>query len=265
MTARDLQTRLDRLASPQDAVFLQRFFKTGPGEYGEGDRFLGIRVPVLRKLAREARDLPLNQAVRLLHSPLHETRMLALLILANRMPRAADDVRRDIYDCYLDNTAHINNWDLVDVTSPHVVGAYLADRDRQVLDRLARSESLWERRIAIVSTHWFIRHGEFADTVRIAGQLLTDEHDLIHKAVGWMLREVGKRDASVLHAFLRPHGPRMPRTMLRYAIERFPEDVRQAYLADRIKQGRRPRRPSCGANHLVFQASDTLAPLAREP
>ncbi|MGA2496685.1 MAG: DNA alkylation repair protein [Tepidisphaeraceae bacterium] len=234
MTARELQSRLKRLARPKDAVFLQRFFKTGPGEYGEGDRFLGIRVPVLRKLAREACDLPLGQTLRLLHSPFHEARMLALLILANQMPRAADNVRRDIYDCYLDNIAHINNWDLVDVTSPHVVGAYLADRDRRVLDRLARSPSLWERRIAIVSTHWFIRHGEFHDTIRIAGLLLNDTHDLIHKAVGWMLREVGKRDASVLHGFLGQHCRRMPRTMLRYAIERLPENIRSEYRAGRI-------------------------------
>ena len=231
MTARDLQSRLDCLASPKDAVFLQRFFKTRPGQYGEGDRFLGIRVPVLRKLAREARDLPLGQTVRLLHSPFHEARMLALLILAGQMPRAAEAVRRNIYDCYLGNTAHINNWDLVDVTSPHVVGAYLADRDRCVLDRLARSRSLWERRIAIVATHWFIRHAEFADTIRIASQLLSDEHDLIHKAAGWMLREVGKREASILHGFLRQHCRQMPRTMLRYAIERFPENVRRDYLA----------------------------------
>jgi 3-methyladenine DNA glycosylase AlkD len=230
MTSRDLQSRLEHLASPKDAAFLQRFFKTGPGEYGEGDRFLGIRVPVLRKLAREARDTSLDQIVRLLHSPFHEARMLALLILAGRMPGAAADVRTQIYDAYLANTAHINNWDLVDVTSPHVVGAYLADRDRRVLDRLARSRSLWERRIAIVSTHWFIRHGEFDDTLHIARLLLRDGHDLIHKAVGWMLREVGKRDASALHGFLREHCRQMPRTMLRYAIERLPLRSRRAYL-----------------------------------
>jgi 3-methyladenine DNA glycosylase AlkD len=217
-------------ANAEDAVFLQRFFKTAPGQYGAGDRFLGIRVPVLRQLAREHAELTLEQSIELLHSPYHEARMLALLILASSFARSDERARAQIYDAYLANAKFVNNWDLVDLSAPGIVGGYLADRDRSDLTRLARSDSLWERRIAIVATYHFIRANDFDDTLRVASLLLKDKHDLIHKAVGWMLREAGKRDEAAAEAFLLQHYQEMPRTMLRYAIERFPEKRRQAYL-----------------------------------
>lgn len=225
-----LRARVRELSDPEDARFLQRYFKTGPGEYGEGDVFAGIRVPVLRTLAREHGDLPLEDAAELLRSPVHEERLLALLVLVRAHQRGTPERRREIYDLYLAHTRYINNWDLVDSSAEHVVGAQLWEGNRSLLDRLARSESLWERRIAIMATFHFIRRGDFGDTFRIAETLLGDRHDLIHKAVGWMLREVGKRDQPAEEAFLRAHHARMPRTMLRYAIERFPEPLRKAYL-----------------------------------
>jgi len=225
-----LRARLGELADPEDARFLQRYFKTGPGEYGEGDVFIGIRVPVLRGLAREHGDLPLDDAAELLRSPVHEERLLALLILVRAHGRGTADRKREIHDLYLAHTRFINNWDLVDSSAEHIVGAQLWEGDRSLLDRLARSESVWERRIAIIATFHFIRRGHFGDTFRIAETLLDDRHDLIHKAVGWMLREAGKRDQAAEEAFLRAHHRRMPRTMLRYAIERFPEPLRKAYL-----------------------------------
>jgi 3-methyladenine DNA glycosylase AlkD len=226
-----LRARVRELSDPEDARFLQRYFKTGPGEYGEGDVFVGIRVPVLRQLARENGDLPLEDAAELLRSPVHEERLLALLILVRSHQRGTPERRREIYDLYLASTRYINNWDLVDSSAEHVVGAQLWEGDRSLLDRLARSESVWERRIAIMATFHFIRRGDFGDTLRMAETLLGDRHDLIHKAVGWMLREVGKRDQPAEEAFLRAHHARMPRTMLRYAIERFPEPLRKAYLS----------------------------------
>jgi 3-methyladenine DNA glycosylase AlkD len=218
------------LGQSEEAAFLQRFFKTGPGEYGEGDRFLGIRVPVTRKLAREFRALPIDDIERLLHEPWHELRLLAVILLSDRYPSASPREQDAIYRLYLRNTAHINNWDIVDISAPHVVGAHLLHRSRRVLDRLARSRSLWERRIAIIATLRFIREHQFDDTLRIARSLLNDPHDLIHKAGGWMLREVGNRAPARLHEFLDTHAPVMPRTMLRYAIEKLPEESRQQYL-----------------------------------
>jgi 3-methyladenine DNA glycosylase AlkD len=232
-----IQDRLRALGNPSAAAFAARYFKTGPGEYGEGDVFLGIRVPVLRKAAAEYCALPLPGADALLRSPVHEDRLLALLVLTYKFRRADALSRRRIYDLYLRRTKHINNWDLVDVSAPEIIGGYLVDRDRAPLDVLASSARLWERRISIVATAWFINRGEFADTLRIAERLLTDPEDLIHKASGWMLREVGKRDERVLEGFLDRHASVMPRTMLRYAIERLPEVQRQAYL-----KGSRPRR-----------------------
>lgn len=225
-----IHDRLQRLGSPDGARFLQRFFRTGPGEYGEGDRFLGIRVPVLRRLAREYRGLPLDDAAVLLRSPWHEARLLALLLLADAYARGTAQAREAIYRLYLDHTAYVDNWDLVDTSAPHVVGAHLEAGDRGVLEALARSGSLWERRIAIVATQHFIRRGDFGTTLRIAEMLVDDGHDLIHKAVGWMLREVGNRDRAAEEAFLRRHHRTMPRTMLRYAIEKFPPELRQSYL-----------------------------------
>jgi 3-methyladenine DNA glycosylase AlkD len=218
---------------PLRAKHALRFFKTGPGEYGEGDCFLGLDVPTLRGLAREHRALPRRDLTRLLKSRWHEERVLALLILVHQYTRGNAAEREAIYRLYLKHTKHINNWDLVDCSAEHIVGAHLREGDRTTLTRLARSKLLWERRIAILSTYHYIKRSEFGETMRIARLLLNDEHDLIHKAVGWMLREVGKRDQAVEEAFLTRHAARMPRTMLRYAIERFPPARRQRFMAMR--------------------------------
>ncbi len=231
LDARRAQERLRSLGCPQQAAILARFFKTGPGEYGEGDRFIGVKVPVIRKIARECKALPLPEVECLLHSDIHEERLLALVILVGQFEKGDDDSRKRIYDLYLANTCVINNWDLVDLSAPQIVGGYLQNHSRKGLDGLAKSASLWERRIAILATFYFIRHGDFADTLRIAERLLDDRADLIHKAAGWMLREVGKRDVLVLEAFLEKHCRVMPRTMLRYAIERLPEKKRRSYLS----------------------------------
>ncbi len=213
-----------------DAVILQRFFKTGPGEYGEGDRFLGVRVPATRSVARRYGDLPMADTLTLLRSPIHEERLLALIILTQKYRKGTPGEQSEIYREYLNNTRYINNWDLVDASAEHIVGAHLTDRPRRPLHALARSDCLWERRIAIISTFRFIRNGEFDETLKIAEMLVADAEDLIHKAIGWMLREVGKRDRSAEESFLKRYYQRMPRTMLRYAIEKFPEDLRQQYL-----------------------------------
>lgn len=223
--------RLREIGNPEIATHSQRFFKTGKGQYGEGDIFLGIRVPVIRSCVRDYRDLRLDDILELLESHFHEARLLALLIMVSGYASAKDGGGREaIYGAYLDNTARINNWDLVDCSSEHIVGAHLFARDRAPFYRLARSKSLWERRIAVVATFHFIKRGDFADTLSIAGILLHDRDDLIHKAVGWMLREVGKRDIGAEKGFLDRHCREMPRTMLRYAIERFPEEERLSYL-----------------------------------
>lgn len=229
-----IQEDLRALGDPEDAAFLQRFFKTGPGEYGEGDRFLGIRVPVLRKLARTHHTLPIADCLELLHCPIHEARLLGLLILGRAYERGDESLREAIYTLYLDNTTYVNNWDLVDASAAQIVGRHLQDGDTSVLSRLARSELLWDRRIAIIATFHFIKAGAFDGTLQIAALLLRDEHDLIHKAVGWMLREVGKRDHEVAERFLRTHYRQMPRTMLRYAIERFPSGLRQRFLRGEV-------------------------------
>jgi 3-methyladenine DNA glycosylase AlkD len=230
MMLSNVRRRLQEEGDPDDAVFLQRFFKTAPGQYGAGDHFLGIRVPATRKLSREFADLPIADIEKLLHDKWHEARMLALVILVNRFERGDAAERNLIFRTYLANTDRINNWDLVDLSAPGIVGAHLETRSRAVLDKLARSKNLWERRIAIVSTYWFIRRNDFADTLRIATALLGDSHDLIHKAVGWMLREVGKRDERVLEAFLDEHCRAMPRTALRYSLERMSPAKRKRYM-----------------------------------
>ena len=226
-----IRRELKRLASKEIAEHSQRFFKTGKGQYGEGDRFLGIRVPALRELARQHRGVSVEEASRMLESQFHEERLLALFLLVGVFKKADDEGRKAIYELYLASTRFINNWDLVDCSAEHIVGAYLRERDRKPLYDLARSNSLWERRIAIMSTFHFIRHSEFTDTLRIAEILLGDKEDLIHKAVGWMLREVGKRDAEAEEQFLKNHCREMPRTMLRYAIEKFPQPKRRMYLS----------------------------------
>jgi 3-methyladenine DNA glycosylase AlkD len=234
LNARDASQRLRGLACPKQAAILARFFKTGPGQYGEGDSFIGVRVPVTRKLARQFSGLPMGEVESLLHSAVHEERLLALVILVDQFKSADTAQRKRIYELYLANTAWINNWDLVDLSAPAIVGGYLLDRSRKPLRRLAKSSSLWERRISIVATHWFIRRNDFADTLAIAAMLRDDAHDLIHKAVGWMLREVGKRDQAALEGFLNEHCRLMPRTMLRYAIERLAERKRLGYLKGEI-------------------------------
>ena len=216
--------------NPERARVSKSFFRTGKGDYGEGDRFIGVSVPVLRKLAREFSGASERELAGLLKSPWHEERVIALLILVRQYERG-DDARRDaIYRFYLKNIKRVNNWDLVDLTAPNIVGAHLAVRDRGKLRTLARSRVLWERRIAVIATQHFIRNGEFDDTLELAELLLDDPHDLMHKATGWMLREVGKQDVGTLERFLDAHATRMPRTMLRYAIERLPERRRRHYL-----------------------------------
>lgn len=231
MTPADLESRLVELADPAIASQSARFFKTGPGEYGAGDRFRGIRVPALRALVKPARTLSTSDCAHLLHSPWHEDRLLALLLLVDRFRRGKLDERAAIHHVYLDNTRYINNWDLVDCSAEHIVGAYLTGPARECLDALAASPSLWERRIAIMATFHYIKQGDFGTTLRLAERLLDDRQDLIHKAVGWMLREVGKRAPDLARDFLEHHGRAMPRTMLRYAIERLPAAERRAYLA----------------------------------
>lgn len=230
MDFEDIVEDLDELRDPEKARVLSRFFKTGTGEYGEGDIFLGIPVPLQRKIARKYPDLSLDDTHRLLSSKIHEHRLVALLILIFKYRRSDGQGKSEIFNFYLQNTNGINNWDLVDLSAQHIIGDYLLTRNRSLLHKLARSKNLWQRRIAIVATFAFIRTQQFEDTLRIAEVLMPDKHDLIHKAVGWMLREVGKRDEKQLEQFLKKYSGEMPRTMLRYAIERLDERKRKAYL-----------------------------------
>jgi 3-methyladenine DNA glycosylase AlkD len=230
MTAAMMKARLRRFADKEKAEVLRGFFKTGPGQYGEGDLFLGVAVPSVRKVAREFRGAPLEEITKLLPSAWHEERLLALLMLVDRFATGDDGLKTKIYRLYLRNTRYINNWDFVDLTAPNIVGAYLEDKSRKQLYAFARSKDLWKRRISILATFAFIRRNDFVDTLGISELLLADGHDLMHKAVGWMLREVGKRSLSAEEKFLKRHYKTMPRTMLRYAIERFPEAKRQKYL-----------------------------------
>jgi 3-methyladenine DNA glycosylase AlkD len=235
--ATDVRKELQNLADSGKAAILQRFFKTGLGQYGEGDIFIGVMVPQSRQVAKKFSQLPLGEVRTLLYSRIHEERLVALLILARRYSSSASSSREEneeIVKFYLDNIQQVNNWDLVDLSAPNILGAHLMvdnrdDRRRKLLYKLAKSENVWERRIAIVATHHFIRNGDFSDTLQIAEMLLQDRHDLIHKAAGWMLREVGKRDSAAEEAFLEKHCSVMPRTMLRYAIERLPESKRRRY------------------------------------
>src|SRR5207253_1965125 len=229
-----IRAELQELGDPVRATHSLRFFKTGPGEYGEGDKFLGLTVPVMRTLVRKYRALADDAALELLASPWHEERLVALLLLVDGYKHGDERRRQKIHRAYLANARWINNWDLVDSSAEHVVGPHLDAGDISLLEQLARSKNIWERRIAIVSTFHFIKRNEFRPTLRIATILLGDSHDLIHKAVGWMLREVGKRDRKTLDAFLKRHYRQLPRTMLRYAIERHPERTRKRYLAGSV-------------------------------
>lgn len=233
VSLQQLENELQSLGSPEKAAFLSRFFKTGSGQYGEGDQFLGITMPEIRSVVAKYSTLSLHDWEKLLHSPFHEFRMAALIGLMKRFQKSKKDeaVQQAIFEIYLSNLDFINNWDLVDVTCRDIVGAYLLHKDRSILYQLAERSHLWAQRVAIVSTWYFITRNQFSDTIRISELLLSHKHDLIHKAVGWMLREIGKRDELVLEEFLDTHVKQMPRTALRYAIERFPESKRKYYLS----------------------------------
>jgi 3-methyladenine DNA glycosylase AlkD len=232
--AKAARADLKACATAERAAAVARYFKTGKGEYGEGDVFIGVSVPDVRKVARAHDALTLEELDDLLRSRIHEERSLSLFVLTRRFERSkAPDERRAIFELYLSRLDHVNNWDLVDSSAPQIVGGWLASRrDRRLLDRLAGSKHLWSRRVAMLATLQFIRAGESADALRLAEKLLGDDHDLMHKAVGWMLREVGERvSVDTLRAFLRTHAAKMPRTALRYAIEKLPEPERKAWLS----------------------------------
>lgn len=230
----ELKNRLEALSNPIKAKEQQRYFKTGQGEYGEGDHFLGIRVPVLRQMAKEYAELELDDTLQLLQSNIHEQRFVALVLLVQRFCKADSLGRSELYELYCANTAWINNWDLVDSSAPHIVGAYLFERDKGPLFKLACSSSLWERRIALLATFHFIRNNIFTPTLQIAETLINDPEDLIHKGVGWMLREVGKRNLALEEEFLVKYYQGMPRVMLRYAIEKMEEPKRKMYLRGEV-------------------------------
>jgi 3-methyladenine DNA glycosylase AlkD len=232
--AADICSRLQALGDIERARILQGFFKTAKGQYGEGDVFVGLRVPEIRRLAKEYSALPLSETGRLLRSFIHEARLLALLILVRAYAQGNISLRERIYNLYVRNTRFINSWDLVDASAEHIVGAHLRYGDRSPLQALALSDLLWDRRISIMATFHYIKRGEFSETLHIADLLLRDREDLIHKAVGWMLREIGKRDYPTEEGFLKTRYKTMPRTMLRYAIERFSETLRQRYLRGEI-------------------------------
>mgnify|MGYP003966048045 FL=1 len=234
MNHKIIHNDLLQLANEQIAEHSQRFFKTGKGEYGEGDIFLGIRVPLLRKLVKKYRGISIAEVRKLLHSKFHEERLLAVLMLVQLFKSGDESVQKQVYDLYLENTEFINNWDIVDISASNIVGAHLYEKDKAPLYDLVQSKNLWERRIAIISTFYFIRQNEFDDTLKLAEILLNDKEDLIHKAVGWMLREVGKREIEFEEEFLQEHYKIMPRTMLRYAIEKFPETSRKMYLRGEV-------------------------------
>ncbi len=234
MTCKQLQKAMRELANPDIAEHSKRFFKTGEGEYGAGDQFLGIRVGPVRALAKQYKDISLAETLKLLNSSYHEERLLAVILMVKQFEKADEPARKMIYLAYLENTTLINNWDLVDSSAHQIVGGYLLNKKRNPLYKLSRSKSLWERRISIIATLHFIRLSDFEDTLAVAEQLIGDKEDLIHKASGWMLREVGNRHRETLVSFLDEHYSSMPRTMLRYAIEKFQPDIRKAYLAGTI-------------------------------
>ncbi|MBS3089030.1 DNA alkylation repair protein [Candidatus Pacearchaeota archaeon] len=232
-----IQQELKSLANPEKAKLLQKFFKTGKGEYAEGDIFLGIPVPVIRQTIKNYFSLEYQELSELLNSKIHEERLAALLILTKKFKKAKKDHKEKykIHQFYLDNTKNINNWDLVDLSAPNILGEFLlTNQDQSILKHLAKSNNLWEKRIAVISTLAFIKKYKFGETLALSQMLINDEHDLIHKAVGWMLREIGKRNIETLEIFLKQNYKQMPRTMLRYSIEKFPKEKRQRYLKGEI-------------------------------
>lgn len=229
-----LKKELRKYSSQERAKSNLWFFKTGKGQYGEGDVFLGLTVPDTRKVAVKFTDLKLKDAEELLKSRYHEERLCALLLLVHNFNHGNEKTKKEIFDFYLRNTKRVNNWDLVDLSAHKIVGEYLFDKDRKILYELAKSSNLWEKRISIISTFYFISKNEFQDSLKISEMHLKDKHDLMHKAVGWMLREIGKRNLEVEENFLKKHYKKMPRTMLRYSIEKFPEEKRKKYLLGKI-------------------------------
>ncbi len=235
MVPLELQKELLSQKNPKTAKLLQGFFKTGKGEYGEGDIFYGIKVPKVREIAKKySNELDLKKVEVLLHSKIHEERLCALLILVDKFEnkKTTKEEQKQIVELYLANTNWINNWDLVDLSSHHIIGPYLFDNKNEIgiLAKLAKSNLLWDKRIAIISTFYFINKNEFGESLKLAKILLNEEHDLMHKAVGWMLREIGKRDLKTEEKFLKKYYKKMPRTMLRYSIEKFEEKKRKTYL-----------------------------------
>lgn len=234
MNLRELRKKIKEESNKQQAKALQWFFKTGAGEYGEGDVFAGIKMPVQRKIAKEFNNLGYNDIKELVGSKIHEERMIGFLILQGKYEKGDENEKEKVFEFYIRNRKGINNWDLVDISAPKIIGEYLLDRDKKLLYKFAKSKNLWERRIAILSTFTFIRAGKFETTFKISNILLDDNYDLIHKAVGWMLREIGKKNLYAEEKFLKPRYKKMPRTMLRYAIEKFPEVKRKKYLLSKI-------------------------------
>ena len=228
--AEEIEREMREYINPVKREYLPKFFKTGKGEYGEGDKFLGVVVPNTRLVAKRHKDAPFDVMAELLQSEWHECRLCALLMLVERFKKSDEKERKLIYDFYLSQTARINNWDLVDLSAPGIVGEYLKDKPREELYRLADSGLLWEQRIAVISTYTLIKNNDFIDILALSERLLHHPHDLMRKAVGWMLREVGKRDEDLLVQFLEKHAKTMPRTMLRYAIEKFPEEERKEFM-----------------------------------
>lgn len=226
----NIKEELQKIKDPEKARILSRFFKTGKGQYGEGDIFLGIKVPQQRNIAQKYSNTPLDDIDQLLKSKIHEYRLTSLLILVIMYKKGDLHGKREIVDFYLSHLENINNWDLVDSSAPYILGDFLLDKDRSILYRLARSENLWERRISMLSTFAFIKNNKFEDALNISEILISDKHDLIHKAAGWMLREIGKRDVKKEEEFLEKHYREMPKTMLRYAIEKFDDNKRKYYL-----------------------------------
>jgi len=234
MSINKLREKIKQVSNKKNAETMLWFFKTAKGEYGEGDIFAGITVPVQRKIAKEFLNLNFNELKDLLNSKVHEERLIALLILVEKYEKGEEIEKDKIFGFYIDNRKGINNWDLVDLSAPKIIGHFLLNKDKKMLYEFAKSDILWDRRIAILATYTFIKSGSFSDALKISDILLNDKHDLIHKAVGWMLREVGKKDLTVEEKFLRTRYNKMPRTMLRYAIEKFPETKRKKYLEGKI-------------------------------
>ena len=230
MTHDQLINELKEHADPEKAKHSTRFFKSGSGEYGEGDEFLGIKVPPQRKVAKKFREMPLDEVAKLLHNKYHEVRLTAAYLLVYKVEKGDEQTLEAVTECYLNNLSGINNWDLVDSSCHQILGRYFEDKERDLLYDFARAEDLWKKRIAMITCYHFIRNEDFEDALYIAEILLDDDHDLIHKAVGWMLREIGNRDLATEESFLKKHYQTMPRTMLRYAIEKFEEPIRLKYL-----------------------------------